>query len=606
MSRDIFKLKNSSFLNKDFDSFRRDLFRFADAHASGVISDRSTPSTATTFIDLMAFIGDSLAFYIDNAFNELKENTATELKNVVEFAKMRGYKVKGKTAARGNLNVLVEVPSVVDALGVVVPNPLYLPTIEAGSRAISRIGVPFETLEDIDFSDANNRLVTGSDFDDNGLPSHFAVMKSVPIIAGETKTEAFTVSEFKAFRTLELSNQDVIEIISVEDSDGNEWLEVDYLAQDWVFDNDLNTDTDAEDVPYVLKVVAAPRRFITEWNPTTKKTSMIFGTGDGVDYDDELIPNVADYAIPLYGRRTSPGYSIDPRNFLKTRSLGLSPYNTTITVTYRVGGGRDGNIEPGFIDTMVDTSISFAVSNLDPLKKGDVEASIQCYNSEKTEGGLDEETIKDIKMNSAAFFAAQDRCVTREDIIARILSLPQKYGKPSKVFVKGDRTSSLSIDVYILSEDADGHLALASSNLKNNIATYINKYRMLTDGINIFDGNIINFRCNFGIVVSPSFNKSDTIVRCINALSSYFDNESAQIGRPIVRSDVISVLQDIDGVVSVYELNFTNVFGTIDSLSYSSSRFDFSAATKNGIVYCPSDSVLELKYPRRDIVGVAK
>lgn len=606
MARDIFKLRTPSLLNKDFDGFKRDLLRFTDAFASGAITDKSVPSSAMALIELMAFVGDALSFNIDQSFNELREDTASQIENVVHFARMRGYRVRGKVPARGTLPVMLEVPAVTSAGGEVVPDPLYLPVLSKGSRAQARNGSLFETLDDIDFSDEDGRSVTGSLFGANGLPTHFAVRKSVDIIAGESKSESFQISSFKAFRSIELSDQDVSEIISVTDSDGNEWVEVDYLAQDWVFDGTVNTDDDSDDVPYVLKVVAAPRRFITAWNPLTKKTTLTFGSGDGVDFDDELIPNVADYAIPLYGRRTSPGYSIDPRNFLKTRTLGLSPYNTTLTVTYRVGGGPDGNVDPGAIDTMSQASLTFISTTLNTLKKGDVEASVQCFNTDRTDGGMPEESVREIKQNSAAFFAAQDRCVTRADVIARVLSLPAKFGRPSKVYVKTDDYSTSAIDVYVLAEDSESHLTAPSRTLKGNIATYLNQYRMLTDGFNIFDGVVINMRCNFGVVVAPSFNKSETLSRCIEELSSYFANADAQIGRPLVRSDVIATLQEVDGVISVYELGFSNVFGTTDGLQYSSTRFDFREATRNGIVYCPNDSVFELKYPRRDIIGVAR
>jgi hypothetical protein len=605
MARNIEKTRSTSLLNKDFDSFKKDAIRFMDAYASGSIVDKSTPSSAMVLIELMAFIGDTLAFGIDQSFNELREDTSSQVENVVEFARMRGYKVKGKTPARGKLPIMIEVPAAVVS-GSVVPDPLYLPTLPKGAQAQSKNGVLFETLEEIDYSNSTGRDVTGSLFNSSGIPTYFAVRKSAEIISGQTKTESFSITDFKQFRTIELSDQDVTEIISVVDSDNNEWVEVEYLANDWVFSADSNETSDAEDVPYVLKVVAAPRRFISKWNPVTKKTTITFGSGDGISSDDELIPNVADYSIPLYGKRTISSVPIDPRNFLKTRTLGMSPFNTTLTVTYRSGGGKDGNVEPGSIDSMVKADLSFATTNLDSIKKGDIESSIQCFNTDRTDGGAEEETVKEIKANSAAFFSAQDRCVTRDDMIARVLSLPAKFGKPAKVFAKTSRQNDGSVDIYMLAKNSEGHFISPSNTLRNNVATYINKYRMLTDGFNIFNGNVINMRCRFGIVVSPSFNKSETISRCISALKKYFDSDLAQIGQPIVLSNVISTIDDVEGVVSVYELNMTNVFGTIDGLQYSSTRFDFESATKNGMIICPDNSLIELRYPRRDIVGVAK
>lgn len=606
MARDITRLKNISLLNGDFESFRRDLLKFADAHASGVITDRSTPSTTMAMLELAAYVGDNLRFYIDQQFNELRPDTARQLENVVAFAKAKGYKPVGKSPARGREAFLIEVPSTVNSRGEVVPDDNYAPVLERGSRVGSRSGVPFETLEDLDFANSGSREVTGSVYGSNGLPTHFVMRKFVDVIAGETKTESFTITDFRKFRQVELTDADVIEVISAVDSDGNTWLEVEYLAQDWVFDPITNENDDSDDVPYVLKVISAPRRFIKEWNPVTKKTSLIFGSGDGVNYDDELIPNVADYSIPLYGKRTNSSTAIDPRNFLKTRSLGLSPYNTTLTVTYRTGGGPEGNVDPRTIDSVIEANLSFSSNNLSPVTKADVENSVQCINLDKTEGGKAEETIREIQLNSAAFFAAQDRVVTREDVIARVLSLPSKYGKPAKVYVKKDSVSPFSVDVHILGYDSEGHLTPASSTLKRNISTYLKQYRMLTDGFNILDCDIINFRVNFGVVVSPKFNKSEVLSRCIDTLADYFDVENSQIGQPIVRSDVSSALQEIDGVISVYELTISNIFGEVNLFTYSSTRFDFRASTRSGIIYCPEDSILELKYPRRDIIGVAK
>jgi hypothetical protein len=286
--------------------------------------------------------------------------------------------------------------------------------------------------------------------------------------------------------------------------------------------------------------------------------------------------------------------------------MGLSPYNTTLTVTYRVGGGPEGNVDLRAIQTPVDVSISFAVTGLDPVVKGDVENSIQCVNLDKTEGGKSEESVREIKLNAAAYFAAQERCVTREDIIARVLSLPSKFGSAAKVYVKKDSLSPFSIDVHVLAYDADSHLTTASTTLKQNIATYIRPYRMMTDGINLLDSEIVNFRVNFGVVISPKFNKSEVLSRCIDSLVTYFDKERNQIGQPIVRSDVSAELQSVAGVISVYELKFSNVFGQVDLLNYSSTRFDFKAATQSGIIYAPEGSIFELKFPRKDLIGVGK
>lgn len=602
----LIKERNVSYVNRDFNSLKRDLIRMAQAHHSGSFSDFNESSPGMVFLEFAAYVGDVLSFYQDQQFNETKMSTATDYNNVVAFAKMKGYRPSGPRAARGKLAVAVEVPSSTDQVGARVPDPLYCPILVAGSQAAGPNGTTFETLENTFFSSSLGRDVVATRFDSSGMPSYFALRKYVDIVAGQTVTETFSITEFKKFRSIELSNRDVIEIIDVVDSDGNIWYEVPYLAQSFVFASEDNNGSDNEQVPYRLSILSVPRRFQTDRDSSTGKTSLIFGSGDGVNFDDELVPNLADFALPLAGRSTFSSFALDPRNFLKTRSFGLSPYNTSLTIRYRIGGGENTNVPDRSIRSMSNATLSFQSTNLDPQKKADVESSLSCNNDVSTDGGAPAETITEIKLNADAFYASQSRVVTEQDFISRVFSLPAKFGKVAKVSVSRNPISHLSTDMFILSKDSNGHLAVASSTLKNNIKGYIGQFRMSTEGINIFDGKILNVRCNFGVVVSSKLNKSEVLTKCIDVIRSRFDVDLIQMSQPIVLSELTNALHSVNGVISVYELYFSNVIGLIDSFSYSSQKFDVGASTRNGIIYCPNDSIIEIKYPNRDIIGVAK
>ncbi len=609
MASDFLKERSIKYLNRDFVSFKRDQIDFSQAHHSGVFQDFNESSPGMALLELTSYIGDVLSFYQDMQFEELKHQSARQVENVSAIAKQLGYRPQGKRAARGAETFFIEIPATT-VNGVVVPDDTYSPILRKGGRVQGPNGTPFETLDDVDFSVHNvlsPRFVTGSRFDQNtGVPTYFAVKKEVEIIAGETKTDVFTVGSFQQFLQLELASEDVIEVLSVTDSDGNSWTEVDYLAQDTVYDSVLNTDTDSEVVPYILKLISVPRRFIVDRDPVTNKTTIIFGSGDGVNFDDDLIPNLADLALPLAGRSTFTTFALDPQNFLKTRSLGLSPFNTTMTVNYRSGGGSQTNVEAKSIKTISEATLDFSTTSLDPIKLSAVKGSVECMNLKKTEGGGAEETVSEIKANSAAFFAAQNRVVTKEDYIARTLTLPAKFGRPEKVYVKRNNINSLALDIHMLALDANGHLTVASSTLKNNVKTYLGPYRMLTDGVNILDSNILNLRCSFGIVCAPKIARSEVLTKCLDVVRSYLDVNRMQIGQPIVLSDLEAEIQSIYGVISIYELKFTSAFGTVDGLSYSTTRFDPSSNTRNKILYCPENSIFEIKYPTRDIVGVSK
>lgn len=614
MAVDFLQAKSIKYLNKDFQGFKRDLIKFSQAHHSGVFQDFNESSPGMAILELQAYVGDVLSFYQDMQFEELKHENAQQIENVVSISKQLGYRPAGKRAAHGTQTFFIEVPATTQG-GTPVPDDTYTPILRKGSKVAGPNGVIFETLQDVFFSassptidTSSPRMVTGSRFDDTtGLPTFFAIRKDCPITAGETTTDTVAVGDFQQFKTVELSSPDVIEVLSVFDSDGNEWTEVDFLAQDLVFDLTVNSDEDQDTVPYILKYVSVPRRFITDRDPVTNKTSLIFGSGDGVNFDDELLPNLADLALPLPGRRTFTSFPLDPQNFLKTRSLGLCPFNTTLTVQYRVGGGSQTNVARGTIKTVNAATLDFTVSGLDPAKRGTVVGALETANLDKTEGGGPEETISEIKANSAAFFAAQNRVVTKEDFIARVLSLPAKFGSTAKVYVKRDNINPLALDIHVLAKDSEGHLCQATSNLTNNIATYLRPFRMLTDGVNILQTNIINMKVEFGIVVSPKMNRTEVLTKCLNVIRDYFGVDKIQIGQPIVVSDLVSELQNTVGVISVYRLDFKNMFGSqADGTTYSTVRFSPHAHTSNGILYCPENSIFEVKFPTRDIVGESK
>lgn len=598
---DLSNKRTIKYVNKDFSSFKRDLIQFTQAHQSGAFQDFNETSPGMAILELQAYIADVLSYYQDRMFDELKQDTARQAKNIVALARQRGYRPAGKRAAGGTVTLFVEVPAQSNMSDI---DDSYSPTLRKGAKLQGPNGVVFESLDDVDFS-SSPRSVTGSRFDQTtGLPTYYAIMKDVDVIAGETKVDQLSIDSFKQFRTVQLSNADVIEVLSVVDSEGNDYYEVDYLAQEAVFESMVNSDVDSDEVPYVLTLRTVPYRFIVDRDPTTGVSTLVFGSGDGASYDDQLVPNIADLALPLPGRSTFTSVSIDPQNFLKTSTLGIAPYNTTLTVTYRVGGGDITNVPAGSITSVIESTFDFSTTGLTPSKVSDVQSSIEVINRNKTEGGAQEETVAEINANSAAFFAAQNRVVTREDYIARIMSLPSKFGKPEKVTVVRNPSNGGAIDIRVLSIDSDGHLSKATSTLKNNIKKYISFYRGLTDDVNILDAEILNVGIDFEIVISPKMHRNDVLSECLNAIKDRMSVANMQIACPIIISELESILQSVNGVISVSNLFVKNLSGISgDGLTYSQSRIDMSSRTMKGIVHCPANSIFEVKYPNKDIRG---
>lgn len=595
------------YISKDFEAYKRDLMRYAQAHFSGSYQDFNETSPGMMILELQAYIADSLSFYMDQQFLETKAATARQLGNVEDFAKMRGYKPKGKRSARVVLDFIIEVPSI-EQDGSVIPDPDYLPILRAGSQAQGPGGVIFEILEDLDFgkstSDNPQKVVPVPD----SQPPTVAVRRWVEAIAGKTQVDQIPVGDYERFKRIVLGANDVQEILSVYDREGNQWYEVEYLAQNAVFDQIVNTEQDSDTVPYILKLQSAARRFFVDRNVANNTTALQFGSGEGLKFDDQLIPNIADMALPIDGRQQFSNFTLDPQNFLKTRTLGLTPHNTTLTVTYRTGGGVVTNVPAYSIKKVINADLSFpksigGVNGLDPTIVQSVK-QIEVFNTSSANGGGDAETVAEIKANASSYFAAQSRAVTREDFITHILSMPSRFGKPERVFVKHSEGAQNGVEIHLITVDSYGKFTLPTPSLMKNIKTYLRKLRLLTQGISVMSCDILNIGIQFGIVTSPKYNRTEVMTNCLLEVKKYFDNSNMQIGMPIVLSDVRAKIQAVQGVISVYKFDVDSRVSE-DGLqaggAYSNKTFDVKGNTRNGIIYCPQNAIFEVRNPDNDI-----
>jgi hypothetical protein len=297
---------------------------------------------------------------------------------------------------------------------------------------------------------------------------------------------------------------------------------------------------------------------------------------------------------------------LDPQNFLKVKTLGLAPVGVTLTITYRVGGGADTNIGALELDTVVESTFDIGDSTLPTATITDTQNSFEVLNPNPIQGGRDEMTLDEIRALISANFSTQNRMVTTSDFVARSLSMPAKYGSMFRANAKASVFNKNAVELYLLSRDSTGLVTTAPDSLKENIKTYLGQYRMMTDAIEILDGEVINIALDFGVLTRPEFNKSEVVSECIDALKDYFDIESWQMNQPINKTDLFALLAEVPGVLSVLRLNFETRTGAIDGRSYSVTSYNLGKNTDNGIIYCRENSIFEIRYPNRDITGIAK
>lgn len=600
------QVRQRSYLGKDFDSFREELANYAKSYYSEQIKDISETSVAGMFIDMAAYVGDVMSYYLDYQFNELDINTATDPNNVEKLIARSGVKVGGASPAAVNIDFYLIVPA--NSAGTD-PNIVYLPKILAGSRFLSNSGITFELLEDVDFAETNSqgKLIAQSTIysqDAAGNITKFAVKRSLPTISASIVTETFTIDDnFIPFRKITLTNKNVTEIISVSDIDGNIFYEVDSLTHDVVYKKQPNNTSDSNVVEDTLVLVPAPRRFIAKNSRVSGLTTLTFGSGNADSLDDDIIPDPSEVALPLYGsKNTFSKVSLDPNTLLQTRSLGISPVNTTLTVSYRCGGGLNNNVPANSIKTISKLNVYFSPA-ANPSIAATVRSTFEVNNLLPATGGEDQLSLNDLRTIAQSYANAQNRIVTKQDALARIYTMPSNFGRVFRVGFRPNPVNPLSTLTYIVSRNENGQLVLSSDTLKINLSKYLNEFRLIADALDIVDASIVNIRVNYTIGLIQGAVKNTTLQSINQKLKDYFNINNFQIDQPIVLTDINNIIINEAGVLSLIDLTVSNVGGSVNGILYSDVIFNVPQNTKNGLIIPPPGGIFEVRYPTTDIIG---
>jgi hypothetical protein len=598
---------NVSYLNKTFSDFKSNLVNYAKTYFPTTYNDFSEASPGNMFIEMASYVGDVMSFYLDAQTQENFLIYAKEKENLYALAYAFGYRPKASYASSTVIDIYQLVPSIISGGNI---NPDYttygLIIPENTSLTSSSTGTKFITTEKIDFTDTGSTEITFVNDD------YFLFKKSVNIISAEIKTTTFNFTTPQKYQNVSITDTNILQILDVSGSDSNKWYEVPYLAQSSIFIPSANPTYNSDQVPYLLTLQQVPRRFVSRII-SDNTLQLEFGAGLTNYADNIIIPTPDNIQLGLV-----PGISDLSDNYNKasvffTRQYGLAPSNVTLQVRYLVGGGITSNVPSNDI-TIIDTSGIYFKNTPGPLSDS-VLNSVVSTNPNPSSGGRGGDEIEEIRNNALYSYSTQNRAVTKDDYIVRALSLPSDYGSISKVYITQDFERSnvletinstknpLALDLYILAYNSNKQLVTSSDTLKNNLITYLNQYRMITDAINIKDAFYINIGINFDITILSGYNNQDIITNCITSLQNYFNIEKWQINQPIVISEIYSTLLTVKGVQSVIKVEIINKQDNTGN-TYSPYGYDIPGATRNNNIYPSLDpSIFEIRYPNTDIQG---
>ena len=527
--------------------------------------------------------------------------TTNDFDNALRLARQLGYKFRGSPSATGKVAVYAIVPAGDTGRG---PNRDLLPILKRNTTLLSTSGYAFIVTKDVRFDDPANEIVAARISDATDQVTSFAVKAYADVISGEFRTIEVDIGAFQKFKKVSIEDQNVTEIISVTDSDGNEYFEVENLSEEVVYKEEVNVNPNTrQQTPSVLVPTPVPRRFITEKLLTS--TILTFGHGSETTADSNAVPDPTSVAFEQFGRSYITDVTFDPKNLIGNNAFGIAPENTTLTIKYRRNTDAFTNAAVGSITGITNAVVDFNnIQNTSESDRADVAASLEAFNEEPITAGSTTNTLEELRELALNSFAAQNRAVTAQDYEALCYTLPSQFGNIRRArAVRDADANNRNINLYVLATDQNGKLEAPNNVTKTNIKNWINRYRMIGDTVDIQNGVIINVGINFCISVFNQYNPFEVLEQALVTLQRLYVRPTF-IGQPLNVLDVYAALKDVDGVADVQKVEFVTKTGT----DYNDNFINLARyTTPDGRRIIPPENVaFQVKFPTTDIKGEVK
>lgn len=585
-----------NYTNRDFESIKQSLVEYARRYYPSNFKDFNESSFGSLMLDTVAYVGDMLSFYLDYQVNESFIDSASDYDNVVRLARQLGYKLDKAYSSTGLVSFFLLVPSNTVGGG---PDTSYMPKILKGSTVRGSNG-SFTLADDIDFADSDNLTYPATIDPATGRPLKYAVKATGLVVSGENSTKAISVGDFIRFLKISLDDENTTEIISVFDAQGRQYYEVESLTQDFVYTSVPNPGSDKQLVKEILKPVVVPRRFTVEKDDNNTYLQFGFGSESELDSDDIVDPSKVSFE--MYGKKYISQTSFDPTKLMSNSKLGIAPSNTTLTVNYRKNSTTDSNVPVGGISSPGNIKYFFlAEESLDNTKIQEVRDSIEIHNEEPINGDIQNISTDEIRVRALGSYATQGRAVTKEDYINLCYRMPPKFGGVKRVSIFQDQDSvKRNLNLYILSEAADGSLTTANNTIKENLKTWLQRHKMINDTIDILDAYIINLEIDFVVTGDRQYTPEQTLTDCLQALNEKM-TVLPEIGEPFKIRDIYKVLNKLDSVLDVVDVQISQKTGGV----YSNNEYNVALnTTPDGAqLLIPANMMYEIKIPSANIKG---
>jgi len=596
--------KKISYTVRDFQSIRTELINFVKTYYPDLLSNVNDASVFSVLLDLNAAVSDNLQFNIDRSIQETVLQYAQQRSSIYNIARTYGLKIPGQRPSVASIDFSITVPAFGDS-----EDLRYCGILRRGSQCVGA-GQIFETVYDIDFSSPFNNegfpnRTKVPNFDANGKILNYTVTKRETVVNGVTKVfkRSILPNDVVPFFELFLPEKNVLGVTSVLLKDGteyanvpsdqeflgtnNKWYEVDALIQDKVFIEDTTKVSDKPGIK-VGKYISTSNKFITEFTPEGF-FKMIFGGGS--QSADEQLREFAATGNPLNLQKYSNNFALG--STLKA--------NSTLFIQYRIGGGVSSNLGVNVINQL--GTINFAVNGPSQTQNTSVINSLSCTNTTAAIGGANVPSLEEVRNYVTYNFAAQKRAVTINDYESLIRNMPSQFGAPAKVAITEQDNK---IKIQCLSYDSTGKLTNVISNtLKSNIANYLSNYRMINDYVVVESAQVIDLKFDVYVVLDSSQNQGNIITQIVDIISNYFSPNNRGMGENVYISEIKRQIQNLNGVLSIAQIDVFNLVGGQYSSSQTSQRYSNSETKQieliDDTIFAEPTQIYQVRFPGQDV-----
>jgi hypothetical protein len=593
-----------SYTVRDYQGIRAELVNYVKQYYPDLIQDFNDASVFSVFLDLNAAVADNLHYHIDRSIQETVLQYAQQRSSIYNIARTYGLKIPNLKPSVSLVDFSITVPVFGDK-----EDERYLGTLVRGSQ-VSGAGIVFENVYDVNFASPYNaqgfpNRLKIPNFNSNGILINYTITKRELVVNGITKVfkRVISANDVRPFFELFLPEKNVLGITSVLLKNGtdftnvptaaeflgleNKWYEVDALAEDRVFIEDPTKVSDQPGIK-VGRYIQTSNRFISEFTPEGFK-KMTFG-GGSTSAQEQL------------NAFTNLGIPLTINNYFNNFALGstLTP-NSTLFVQYRIGGGLATNLGTNVINQV--GTVNFYVNGPSEITNSSVINSLRCVNITAAIGGANAPNVEEVRNYVSFNFAAQKRAVTVQDYEAIIRNMPPEFGSPAKVSITENNNK---IIVQILSYDSSGKLTnIVSNTLRQNIADYLSNYRMMNDYISITTAQVIDLGIEVSVVLEATQNSGQIITDVVNKVSAYLNPQIRELGQNVYLSELKSIIQNQEGVITVTGLDTYNLVGGQYSSAETSMAYENAETRKiqpvDDTLFAEPSQVYQVRYPTRDI-----